>query len=62
LTVRSAARDFALEYAATRKKLSNGQPRFVRVSARWSDRAEAQLKAWIRSEIDRLPSKGRTIK
>jgi hypothetical protein len=59
--VRLAVRRFALEYAGQVKKLSTGQPRFTRVSDDWLDRIEAQFKAAIRSQIDRLPSNGRTI-
>jgi len=61
LIVETHVRQFALDYAAQKKKLSSGQPRFVRIDPEWFDRIEAQFKAHLRAYIDRLPSHGRTI-
>ncbi len=61
LLVTSTLRQFALDYAATKKRLSSGQPRFTRVSPAWCEQMEARVKAQIRACIDSMPSVGRTI-
>lgn len=62
LTVRSAIRQHALDYAGrTRLLASNKQPRFTRVSPAFLDRVEAATRIYIESVIHSLPSKGKTI-
>ncbi len=54
----SKVRAYALDVAtAKRPHLC-----MTRVSAEYLDRVEARLRAMIREDIERLPSKGRTIK
>jgi hypothetical protein len=61
LVVRQAVKRYALDYAAAKRRLSTGQPRFTRVSEDFVDRMSAKLRQLIGAEIDRLPSCGRTI-
>lgn len=52
---RSRVRQFALESAKVRAH------RFTRVSSKFLFACEAQLKEFIRAQVRRLPSKGKTI-
>lgn len=49
-------RRFALDCARQRAH------KFTRVSAEFYSRADAALKRWIVSEIQQLPSKGKTVR
>ena len=53
---RKHVREFALEMAKSRAH------KFTRVGAEFFLRCEGQLKAFIRSEVQRHPSVGKTIK
>lgn len=53
---RKHVREFALEMAKSRAH------KFTRVGAEFFLRCEGQLKAYIRSEVQRHPSVGKTIK
>ena len=53
---RSKVRDFALVAAGKRSH------RFTRVSESFLSRCEGQLREFIRLQIARLPSKGKTIR
>jgi len=52
---RKAVKQFALETAKGRSH------EFTRVGAKFFIRCEASLKSFIRLEVKRLPSKGKTI-
>jgi hypothetical protein len=47
---------YALDVAAQRHH------RFTRVGGEFIDKADAQLRTWVRDYIRNLPSKGKTIK
>ena len=53
---RKHVREFALEMAKSRAH------KFTRVGAEFFLRCEGQLKAFIRSEVQRHPSVGKTLK
>lgn len=61
LITRSVVRRYALDQAANTRKLADGTPRFTRVSKEFFNSCDAQLRAWIQSQVHSLPSKGRTI-
>lgn len=52
---RKAIKAFALQMAKTRAHA------FTQVSSGFVVRCEAQMKTFIRNEVQRLPSKGKTI-
>ena len=56
LISRKHVREFALEMAKSRAH------KFTRVGSEFFLRCEGQLKAYIRSEVQRHPSVGRTLK
>jgi len=57
LVVRTHVKRYALDHAkATRFK------KWTRVSEEFLERADAQLRTWIRNEIEQMPTNGKTIK
>jgi hypothetical protein len=54
---RGYCRKWALDYAG-----SNRHHHFARVSEAWLNQVEAATKRWMADAIDRLPSKGETIR
>jgi hypothetical protein len=58
---RSKVKATALEIAAGHRKMSDGSPRFTRVSATFFEKIEARVRAAIQSEVHSQPSVGRTL-
>jgi hypothetical protein len=62
LLVRHAVKQLALEHAAGKRRLSSGEPRFTRVSEGFLERLQAKVRHLVLCEVERQPSKGRTIR
>jgi len=58
---RSKVKQTALEIAANHRRMSDGSPRFTRVSGAFLEKMEGRLKEIIRSEVHAHPSLGRTL-
>jgi len=61
LICKATVRRFVLDEAANTRRLSDGTPRFTRVSKELLDEAEAHLRLWLQQKVHALPSAGRTI-
>ena len=59
---RSKVKATALEVAAGHRKMSDGSPRFTRVSAQFLEKIEARCREAIRNEVCGQPSVGRTLR
>lgn len=58
---RSKVKETALEVAAGHRKMSDGSPRFTRVSATFFEKIEARVRAAIQSEVHSHPGVGKTL-
>ena len=61
LICKAAVRRFILEEAANTRRLSDGKPRFTRVSRECFAEIEADLRVRIQQRVHALPSAGRTV-
>jgi hypothetical protein len=57
----SSVKKFALACAANHKKMSDGTPRFTRVSAEFLENVNAEVMMLVDRKVQQLPSSGRTI-
>lgn len=58
---RSKVKATALEVAAGHRKMSDGSPRFTRVSASFLEKIEATVRAAIQSNVHAHPGVGKTL-
>ncbi len=58
---RTQVRNFLLEKLESDRKLSNGQPRFTRVSRETLDNIEAEFLSLLRRKVQLAPRTGATL-